>query len=149
MSPTAPSIGTGELTMVSQQRATGQERFDVVPPVIASAATQYQYARAIEKEHLALMAQHDLLGEWSNETRTTVLTARTRIQEAREARDLFRGQVRTFVLALRSAGEPLPAVLRHTRSMIHLLERANAITPDGWLEAEVVEWAIHEFEDRS
>ncbi len=105
--------------MVSQQRATAEERFDVVPPVVASAATRYQYARA-------------------------------RIHEAREARGLFRGQVRTFVLTLRSAGEPLPAVLRHTRSMIQLLERVNAITPDdGWLEAEVLEWAIEEFEDRS
>ncbi len=136
--------------MVSQQRATAEERFDVVPPIVASAATRYQYARALEKEHLALMAQHDLLAEWSSETRTTVLAARARIQEARQARDVFRGQVRTFVVTLRSAGEPLPAVLRHTRSMIQLLERANAITPDdGWLEAEVLEWAIEEFEARS
>lgn len=136
--------------MVSPHRVTADDRFDVVPPVVATAATRYQCARAIEKEYLALMARHDLLTEWSNETRTTVLAARERIQDARTARDLFRGHVRTFVHTLRSAGEPLPAVLRHTRSMIQLLESASAITPDdGWLEAEVLEWAIEEFETPS
>jgi hypothetical protein len=133
--------------MVLPQRAPADDSFDLISPVITTAATHYQRAREIEKEHLALMARHDLLGEWSEEVRQTVLTARERIQEARRSREHFRHQVTQFVVALRSAGEPLPAVLRHTRSMVQLLERCGAIEPDdGWLEAEILEWAIEDFE---
>jgi hypothetical protein len=38
-------------------------------------------------------------------------------------------------------------VLRHTRQMVQLLETSGALRNDGgWLEAEVLEWAIEEFE---
>lgn len=133
--------------MVLPQRATAEPTYQVVPPVVALAATRYQAARAVEKEHLAIMARHNLLGEWSEEVRATVLAARERVQEARAARDEFRRQVRTFVIALRTASEPLSAVLRHTRSMLQLLEQSGALEPDdGWLEAEVLEWAMEEYE---
>ena len=133
--------------MVAPQRITAEDRFEMVPPVVASAATAYQRARALEKEHLALMARHDLLADWTDEVRTTVLGARERIHEAREAREQFRHQVRRFVVTLRSAGDPMPAVLRHTRSMILLLENTGSIEPDdGWLEAEVLEWAMEEYD---
>jgi hypothetical protein len=135
--------------MVLPQRATAEQLFSVVPDVIANAAHQYQQVREIEKEQLAEMAQHNLLEEWSSEVRAVVLEARLRIQEARGARERFRRQVREFVLALRASHEPLPTVLRHTRSMLQLLEGAGALEPgDGWLEAEVLEWAIEEFESQ-
>jgi hypothetical protein len=93
------------------------------------------------------MARHNLLEEWSPEVRATVLEARAGIQAARAARDQFRRQVRDFVLTLRAAREPLPAVLRYTRSMLQILESGGSITAgDGWLEAEVLEWAIEEYE---
>ena len=133
--------------MVYPQRAVAEDTFQVVPPIVAAAATAYQRARSIEKEQLALMARHDLLGDWSDDVRATVLEARARIHEAREARARFRAQVEQFVMALRTAREPLSAVLRHTRSMVQLLERTGAIdTDDGWLEAEVLEWAIETYE---
>jgi hypothetical protein len=51
------------------------------------------------------------------------------------------------VLAGRAAGEALPQVLRHTRFMLQGLERVGAIRDDnGWFEAEVLEWAIEEYE---
>jgi hypothetical protein len=133
--------------MVLPQRATAEGNFSIVPPAVSSAAQRYQRFREIEKEHLALMARHNLLDDWSEEVTATVLAARGRIHEAREAREQFRQQVREFVLALRTVRESLPAVLRHTRSMIQLLETTGAITADGgWLEAEVLEWAIEEYE---
>jgi hypothetical protein len=132
--------------MVLPQRATADDVFCLVPPVVAAAATRYQRFREIEKEHLALMARHDLLAEWSADVRLTVLTARDKIQQARAAREEFRVQVREFVLALRGECESLPAVLRFTRSMLQLLESSGAIANDGgWLEAEVLEWAIEEY----
>jgi hypothetical protein len=55
--------------------------------------------------------------------------------------------VRAIVIALRDAQEPLSAVLRHMRTMIRVLEASGALKDDGgWLEAEVLEWAIEEFE---
>jgi hypothetical protein len=134
--------------MVFQQRATAEaDAFSVVPPAVAEAAARYQRFREIEKEHLERMARHNLLADWTAEVRATVLEARERIREARAARELFRQQVREFVCALRAAREPLPGVLRHTRSMVQLLENAGAIErDDGWLEAEVLEWAIEEFD---
>lgn len=133
--------------MVLPQRATAAQEFRLVPPEIADAAARYQRFQAIEREHLALMAKHNLLMEWTEEVRNTVIDARARVQQARAAREQFRQQVREFVLALRRAREPLNAVLRHTRSMLELLESAGAIANDGgWLEAEVLEWAIEEYE---
>jgi hypothetical protein len=135
--------------MVFQQRAAAKsDAFSLVPPAVAEAAARYQRFREIEKEHLARMARHDLLKEWTAEVRATVLEARERIREARAARELFRQQVREFVCALRAASEPLPGVLRHTRSMLQVLETTGAIeNDDGWLEAEVLEWAIEEFDN--
>ena len=134
--------------MVPQQHATARTNdYSVVPPDVANAAHRYQSYREIEAEHLALMARHNLLDEWTPEVRTTVLRARERVREARDARAAFRHQVREFVLALRAVREPLNAVLRRTRVMLQLLESAGAISGDGgWLEAEVLEWAIEEYE---
>ncbi|HEX8942454.1 MAG TPA: hypothetical protein VF785_04895 [Gemmatimonadaceae bacterium] len=133
---------------VPQQRAVAEvAEFSFVPPMVAAAATRYQRFREIEQFHLERMARHNLLVDWTPEVRAIVLDARERIREARSARDEFRRQVRDFVLALRSASEPLPAVLRHTRAMLQLLETAGALRNDGgWLEAEVLEWAIEEYE---
>jgi hypothetical protein len=133
--------------MVLAQRASAEGTFQVVPPVVASAATRYQRARALEKHHLAIMGRHDLLADWTDDVREMVLAARERIYDAQSARAEFRAQISTFVSTLRAAGEPLPTVLRHTRSMMQLLERSGALDPDGgWLEAEILEWAIAEYE---
>jgi predicted RNA-binding Zn ribbon-like protein len=115
--------------------------------MVAAAATRYQRFREIEQHHLERMARFNLLADWTTETRSVVLDARERIREARAAREDFRRLVREFVLALRSASEPLPVVLRQTRAMLQLLETSGALrSDDGWLEAEVLEWAIEEFE---
>lgn len=134
--------------MVFQQRAsTDPVAYNSIPPEVALAATAYQRSREIEKEQLALMAQHNLLTEWTAEIRATVLQARERIREARAARELFRQQVREFVVMLRAAREPLWSVLRQTRAMVQQLESAGAIqSDDGWLEADVLEWAIEDYE---
>jgi predicted RNA-binding Zn ribbon-like protein len=115
--------------------------------MVAAAATRYQRFREIEQHHLERMARYNLLADWTTEIRAVVLDARERIREARAAREDFRRLVREFVLAQRSASEPLPVVLRHTRAMLQLLETSGALRSDGgWLEAEVLEWAIEEFE---
>lgn len=134
--------------MVPQQHATARaDEFRAIPPAIAAAASRYQTFREIEAEHLALMARHNLLDEWTADIRSTVVEARARVCEAREARADFRREVRDFVITLRGSRESLPAVLRQTRVMLQLLERAGSIRGDGgWLEAEVLEWAIEEFE---
>jgi hypothetical protein len=133
---------------VPQQRAVAEvSEFSPVAPMVAAAATRYQRFREIEQFHLERMARHNLLADWTPEVRAIVLDARERIREARAARDDFRRQVREFGVARRLAGEPLPAVLRHTRGMLQLLETSGALRNDGgWLEAEVLEWAIEEFE---
>jgi len=137
--------------MISQQvAATSSYSKPAIPYEIATAATRYQVFRELEAEQLALMARQNLLVEWTPEVRATVLAAREHIKDAREARSRFREHVRAFVLGWRSAQEPLPQVLRHTRSMLQSLERIGAIREDdGWLEAEVLEWAIEEFENVS
>ena len=136
---------------VPQQRAIAEvAEFSLVPPMVAAAATRYQRFKEIEQDHLERMARHNLLVDWTPEVRATVLDARERIREARVARAEFRRQIREFVLALRSVSEPLPAVLRHTRAMVQLLETSGALRSDGgWLEAEILEWAIEEFENIS
>ena len=137
--------------MISQRVAvTSSYSKPAIPYEIATAATRYQVFRELEAEQLALMARQNLLVEWTPEVRATVLAAREHIKDAREARSRFREHVRAFVLGWRSAQEPLPQVLRHTRSMLQGLERIGAIREDdGWLEAEVLEWAIEEFENVS
>jgi len=137
--------------MISQQvAATSSYSKPAIPYEIATAATRYQVFRELEAEQLALMARQNLLVEWTPEVRASVLAAREHIKDAREARSRFREHVRAFVLGWRSAQEPLPQVLRHTRSMLQGLERIGAIREDdGWLEAEVLEWAIEEFENVS
>jgi hypothetical protein len=133
--------------MVHPQRETAEDQFTIVPAVIADAARRYQRIREIEKEHLAAMARQNLLIEWSTEVRAVVLEARGRIQDARAAREQFRRQVREFVVTLKAARDSLPAVLRHTRSMLRLLEQSGAIEPgDDWFKTEVIEWAIEDYE---
>jgi hypothetical protein len=115
---------------------------------IQSAATKYQRACALEKEQLALMAQHNLLAEWTDDVRVSVLEARQRIKDAQLARAAFRGMVRGYVTQLRGTREPLSAVLRRVRGIVQQLEYVGAITSDdGWLEADVVEWAIEDYEN--
>lgn len=133
---------------VQQQANTKTNEYSYVPPGVAAAAVRYQTFRVIEAEHLALMARHDLARDWTPEIRQVVFNAGDHVRHARDARQHFRAQVREFVLALRAAREPLSAVLRHTRSMLQLLETSGALKEDGgWLEAEVLEWAIEEYED--
>lgn len=115
---------------------------------IQSAATIYQRACALEKQRLAVMARHNLLAEWTDEVRTSVLEARQTIKDAQLARAVFRGMVRGYVTQLRGTREPLSAVLRRVRGIVQQLEYSGAITSDdGWLEADVVEWAIEDYEN--
>jgi hypothetical protein len=115
---------------------------------IQGAATKYQRACAVEKEQLAVMARHNLLVDWTDEVRLAVLEARQCIKEAQLARAAFRGLLRNQVAQLRGTREPLSAVLRRVRAMVQQLEFAGAIAADdGWLEADVVEWAIEDYEN--
>jgi hypothetical protein len=134
--------------MMTRQQATAQSYTPTaVSHDVATAATRYQLFRELESEHLAIMARENLLADWTPEVRATVLAARQYVQDARAARTRFRDCVRDFVLAGRAAGEALPQVLRHTRFMLQGLERVGAIRDDnGWFEAEVLEWAIEEYE---
>jgi hypothetical protein len=134
--------------MTFQQRKTqSQESFVTVPPDVALSASQYQRERAVEAKHLAVMASHNLVVEWSAETHAAVLEARVHIRAAREARAAFRREVAAFVRALRIEAVPLPLVLRQTRSMLQRLQSCGALEDDGgWLEAEVLEWAIEDYQ---
>jgi hypothetical protein len=135
------------MTVPHQRTIADVAEYSLVSPTVAAAATRYQRFREIEQLHLERMARHNLLVDWTAEVRAIVLDARERIREARVAREEFRRLVREFVLALRTAGEPLPSALRQTRQMVQLLETSGALRSDGgWLEAEVLEWAIEEFE---
>jgi hypothetical protein len=132
-----------------QQQVVEPNPIDSESSPLADAAGEYQRHREIEARQLALMAQHNLLEEWTPEVQATVLTAREHIRAARTARAIFRAHIRQFVRSLRSINEPLSVVLHKTRSMLLLLERCGAIRHDGgWLEAEVLEWAIGEYENR-
>ena len=134
--------------MVHPQRALADDAYRPVAVELSKAATRYQQAREIEKRHLALMARHDLLVEWSDEVTAIVLEARERIHDARATRGEFRMRIRDFVLARRDENEPLSAVLRQTRSIIQRLESTGAVAPDGgWFEAEILEWAIEFYEN--
>jgi hypothetical protein len=134
--------------MVPLQRATAAtQSYEPISPDIAQVAQRYQQLKEIEKAHLAIMAQHNLLGEWSPEVRATVLEARAHIREACAARQTFREKIAAFVREQKRAGYPLPSTLRQTRSMLQSLEVAGVLHCDeGWLEAEVLEWAIEIYE---
>ena len=131
-----------------QQQAVARDVNPGISLEIQSAATKYQQARALEKEHLAAMAQFNLLADWTDETRLSVLQARQCIRDAQLARATFRDVVRGYVTQLRGTREPMSAVLRRVRAVVQQLEYAGAlIADDGWLEADVVEWAIEDYEN--
>ena len=119
----------------------------MIPPEVSRAATRYQVYREVEAAHLSIMAQHNLLLDWTADVRQMVFTAGEHIRHARDARSRFREQVRQFVLTRRRSSESLTDVLRETRSLITRLERSGALRGDGGdLEAEVVGWVIEEYE---
>jgi hypothetical protein len=133
-----------------QQQAAAKpiSEFSIASPSVAAAATRYQTYREIEAEHLALMAKYNLALEWTPEVRQIVFNAGDHIRHARDARLAFRREVREFVLAQRRAREALSTVLQRTRALIQMLETQGAVRGDGgWLEAEVLEWAIEEYEN--
>lgn len=135
--------------MVLPQRILAEESFQLVPPTLAAAATAYQRASAAERAQLALMGEEDLSSEWSDAVRSTVLRARERIREAERARSHLRDEARKLAATLRDAGETSASVLRHTRSVIQLLESTHAIEPDGGrLESELMAWALEDGETR-
>jgi hypothetical protein len=131
-----------------QQRAgSSASSSPALPPGVAAAAGDYQRLREIEKGHLALMARHNLLADWTPEIRETVLEARKHIHDANVAREKFRALVRDIVTTLRAERMSLSGVLRHARSLLQILESSGAIQNDGgWLEADVLEWAIEDYE---
>ena len=133
-----------------QQQAASRSinDYSFVPSAIASAATRYQAFREIEAEHLAQMAKYNLALEWTPEIRQVVFNAGDHIRHARDARLAFRHQLRECVLSWQRARESLSGVLQRTRTMLRLLETQGALRGDGgWLEAEVLEWAIEEYEN--
>ncbi|HEY6826013.1 MAG TPA: hypothetical protein VI259_04085 [Gemmatimonadaceae bacterium] len=131
-----------------QHQAVARDPGPGISLEIQSAAAKYQHACALEKEHLAVMAQLNLLADWTEEVHLSVLEARRCIRDAQLARATFRGVVRGYVVQLRGTREPLSAVLRRVRAIVQQLEYAGAITADdGWLEADVVEWAIEDYEN--
>ena len=131
-----------------QNQAVAREVSPGVSLEIQSAATEYQRACTVEKQQLALMARHNLLADWTDEIRLSVLEARQRIREAQVARASFRDIVRGYVSQLRGTREPLSAVLRRVRAIVQQLEFIGAIaSDDGWLEADVVEWTIEDYEN--
>jgi hypothetical protein len=134
---------------LQQQQATAKvSDFTLVLPDVAAAAMRYQAFREVEAEHLAIMAKFNLAADWTPEIRQIVFNAGDHVRHARDARMKFRRLVRDFVVERRLAREPLSAVLRQTRAMLHLLEASGALRGDGgWLEAEVLEWAIDEYEN--
>lgn len=134
--------------MISERQAAAQSYSNqVVSHDFATAATRYQLYRELESEQLAIMARENLLNDWTAETRATVLTAREFVRDTREARVMLRDQVRMFVLGFRDRRVPLKSVLHQTREVVLSLARAGAIKDDnGWFEAEILEWAIEEYE---
>ena len=131
-----------------QHQALARDLTTGVSPEIQTAATMYQRACAVEKEQLALMARHNLLVDWTDEVRDSVLEARQCIRDAHAARAAFRRVLRGYVGQLRGTREPLSAVLRRVRTIVQQLEFMGAIAADdGWLEADVVEWTIEDYEN--
>lgn len=131
-----------------QQQATATvSDYSFAAPGLAAAATRYQTFREIEAEHLARMAKFDLSREWTAEVRQVVYNAGDHVRHARDARMQFRALVRDLVITRRLARAPLSLVLREVRSLLLRLESSGALRGDGgWLEAEVLEWAIEEYE---
>ena len=131
------------------QLATGRvSQPSAITPDIAAAATRYQAYREIEAAHLARMAKFDLSREWTSEMRQIVFNAGDQVRNARQARRRFRGFVRELVVARRLARDPLSAVLRRTRAWLQRLEDSGALRGDGgWLEVEVLEWVIEDYEN--
>jgi hypothetical protein len=120
-----------------QRAGSPASAFPALPPGVADAAGHYQRLREIEKGHLALMARHNLLADWTPEIRETVIEARKHIQEANVAREKFRALVREIVMTLRAERMSLSGVLRHARSLLQMLEQSGSIQNDGgWLEAD-------------
>jgi len=118
----------------------------MIPPEVSRAATRYQVYREVEAAHLSIMAKHNLLLDWTPAVRQMVFTAGEHIRHARDARSLFREQVREFVLTRRRSSESLTDVLHDTRALITRLERSGALRCDGGdLEAEVVGWVIEDY----
>lgn len=134
--------------MAFQQQSAAEVRKPApVPQPFADSASSYQRHREVEAQQLALMAQHNLLDEWTTEVRDVVLNAREHVRAARAAREAFREEVRKLVMTLRETGGPLSSVLRQVRATLESLEESGAIRADGgWLEAEVLEWTIEAFE---
>jgi hypothetical protein len=133
-----------------QQQATARVQDFAFPGDLAAAATRYQTYREVEAEHLARMSKFDLSHEWTPEVRQVVFNAGDHVRHARDARMRFRGHIRDFVSGLRMKREPLSAVLRQTRTMLQSLESSGALRGDGgWLEVEVLEWAIEDYENVS
>jgi hypothetical protein len=129
-----------------EQAAAAARDYAVLSTDVALAAARYGRFREVEREQLAVMARYNLLEEWSDDARAVVLEARERIQETRMARADFQRYVCDTVVELRNAREPLTAVLRHLRLMLQFFETSGIIEEDGgWLEAEVLEWAIEDF----
>lgn len=130
-----------------QQRSPTQEISPLVAQDVATVAAHYQRQRQLEAKHLAMMAGHNLSLDWSSEIHATVLEARVHVRAARDARAAFRMRVATFVRTLRVDAVPLSAVLRHTRTLLQMLQSSGALEDDGgWLEAEVLEWAIEDYQ---
>lgn len=133
---------------LQQHAAARISDYSLAATDVAAAATRYQAFREIEAEHLALMSTFDLTRDWTPEVRQVVFNAGDHVRHARDARMRFRAHIREFVVAQRGAQEPLAAVLRQTRSMLEGLESSGALHGDGgWLEVEVLEWAIEEYEN--
>jgi hypothetical protein len=60
----------------------------------------------------------------------------------------FRNHIREFVVAQRRACDPLASVLRRTRALLQRLQDTGALRIDGgWLEVEILEWAIEDYEN--
>jgi hypothetical protein len=117
-------------------------------PQLATAAARYQRFKEAEKEHLAVMARRDLFAEWTPDVQMAVMAARACIHAASAARASFRAEIRQAVLVRRANREPLSVVLRHIRAEIERLEQSGTLQPDGgWLETEVLEWSIEEYEE--
>ena len=75
-----------------------------------------------------------------------IAAAATRYQACGEMD--FRHYIHAFVIAQHLARDPLSAVLRRTRALLQRLQDTGAVRGDGgWLEVEVLEWAIEDYEN--
>lgn len=133
--------------MLAQQAVARFDQFSSVPTALSAAATRYQIYREVEAEHLAKMARHDLLLDWTDEVRQTVLIAGDHFRHARDARAHFRAELLGFVRALRADHASLSSVLSDVRSMLRALVITGAICGDEAFEGEVLNWAIEECEN--